>query len=825
MVWSEYRYLVVVLLAALLVLYWVFRHLDSLRQASERRTREEIALIVLASAVGLAAVYGRIYAQKVGFAFGVGDISTDVIDQYVPFYTNLVEHIQSGAFGSWNFDYGLGVNLPSYQTWLYDPFNLVLIPLVLVLGIGRLSLSLALTQSVKVLVSALLFDHLLTRYCRMPLARAAASVLYAFSSFLMLLGQHFFLGSLFPMLTLAVLCYELYLERQCVRSFLCVTGSVAAVLLWSAYIAWMVLLFCAMYLLLRMLYVLEGRGPRAFFRTLGLMFLPVACGVLLSGVLLVPYALFLTQETARTSSDASMAQKVLSHLGFVNADWVGAILSRLLGGSLINDGWSTEQMVSDLADVSYAGSFSQEFIQLGYSCAALMLLSQFAHWVATEVGGRARALIVASAALVLLYCFNQFLPTLFTAMVRFQYRSSAIVAVPACIALAVAIEKRVACGKVAFVPLAVSALLTLVIIAWSMRHAVTGKLPSAVFAAGAVAAFAALVAGRKFPAFEGAATVAFIGVAVATTFFDGFYCTNNRGLVPISDFPYTQGAEADADTRSALSSLLDSDTSMYRVEKTYHDHSLASDSLLQGYAGASQYNSTLDADLLEFYDKLWPEATCSWLVYTQMYTTDAGVDPAVLNLLGVRYVLSRDALDLPWMELAEQEDGVLIYEVAGSDSFLTVRGSVVSESDADALGSAGERRALLADAVIVPDDVAKAYDGKLGGSGVCSSVTQSGAGELSGTVSVDGAAAACLPVPHTGTWHVYVDGEEVETFRADYGFVGFVVEPGEHEFTAVYQTEGASTGAMLSVAGAVVTAVCAIALWRVDKKRVSAVPA
>ncbi len=823
MVWSEYRYLLAVLVAALLVLVWVYRRLDVLRTESARRTREEIALVVLASAVGLTCIYGRIYAQKVGFAFGVGDISTDVIDQYVPFYTNLVEHIQSGTFGSWNFDYGLGVNLPSYQTWLYDPFNLVLVPLVLMLGIGRLSLSLALTQSVKVLVSALLFDHLLTRYCRMPLARAVASLLYAFSSYLLLLGQHFFLGSLFPMLTLTVLCYELYLEEQGVRSFLCVTASVAAVLLWSAYIAWMVLLFCAVYLMLRMLYLLEGRGLRVFFRTLGLMFLPVVCGVLLSGVLLLPYALFLTQETARTSSDATMGQKVLSHLGFVNGDWLPAILSRLLGGSLINDGWSTEQMVSDLSDVSYAGSFSQEFIQLGYSCAAFMLLSQFAHWACAETRGRARALIAASGALVLLYCFNQFLPTLFTAMVRFQYRSSAIVAIPVCIAAAIAIEKRMACGKVALAPLAVSAVLTLAVLVWSMRHAVTGKLPSAVFTVGTAAAFALVVAGRRVPAFEGAATVAFIGVAVATSFFDGFYCTNNRGLVPISDFPYTQDVEADADTRAALASLEGFDTSMYRVEKTYHDHSLASDSLLQGYAGASQYNSTLDADLLEFYDKLWPEATCSWLVYTQMYTADAGVDPAVLNLLGVRYVLSRDAVDLPWFELIDETDGVLTYKVSGSDSFLTVRGSVVSESDANALATAGERRALLSDSVIVPDAVAGEYGGKLVGSLVSSSVDKSGPGELAGSVSVDGGAVVCLPVPNTGTWHVYVDGEEVETFRADYGFVGFVVEDGEHDFTAVYRTEGAGTGAVLSVTGAFATAACATVFVHFGKKRIAAV--
>lgn len=823
MVWSEYRYLIVVLVAALLVLFWVYRRLDALRAQSRRRTADELLLIGLASAVGLAAIYGRLYAERVGFAFGDGDISTDIIDQYVPFYTNLIDQLGSGTFGAWNFEYGLGVNLPSYQTWLYDPFNLVLVPLTLVLGINHLSLALTITQSVRIVLSAYLFDHLLARYCEMPLARAAASLIYAFSSFLMLLGEHFFLGSLFPILTLTVLCYELYLEKQGVRSFLCVTASVAAVLAWSAYIAWMVLLFCAIYLLLRMFYLLEGRGAAVFFRTLCLMCLPVICGVLLSGVLLVPYAIFLTQETARTSGDASMAQKVISHLGPVNADWIPAIFSRLLGGSLIDNGSSTQQMVSGLADVSYEGSFSQEFIQLGYSCAVIMLISQFAHWVATEVGGRARALIVAAASLVLFYIFWQLLPTLFTAMVRFQYRSSAIISVPVCIAIAAAIEKRVACGKIAPVMLAVAAVATLAVLAWSMTHSVTGKLPAAVFTLGTVAAFALLLAAYKAPALEGAATVAFLGVALATTLFDGFYCTNNRGLLPISAFPGAESLAADGDTRSAIASLESSDASMYRVEKTYQDHALTSDSLLQGYAGASQYNSTLDADLLEFYDKLWPEAICSWLAYTQMYTADAAVDPSVLNLLGVRYVLSREALDLPWMSLVADNDGVLTYEVAGSGSFLTVRGSAVSESAADALSSAQERRALLAGAVIVPDDVAAAWSGKLDCAEASSSVEQTGAGELEGTIQADGAALACLPVPHTGTWDIYVDGEKVETFRADYGFVGFAVEAGEHTFTAVYRTEGAQTGALLSLAGVAATAACTIGFWRSEKTKKGAV--
>lgn len=826
MAWSEYRYLAVVLVAALLVLYWVYRRLDALRAQSCRRTTDEVLLIGLASAVGLSAIYGRLYAERVGFAFGDGavgsylDVGADLIDLYVPFYRNLVDRVCTGAFGAWDFQYGLGVNLPSYQSWLFDPFNLLLLPLTIALGTDHLSLALTLTQSARIVLSAYLFDHLLTRFCKMPLARAAASLIYAFSSFLMLLGEHFFLGSIFPMLTLTVLCYELYLEEQGVRSFLCVTASVAAVLSWSAYSAWMVLLFCAIYLLLRMFYLLEGRGIAAFFRTLLLMCLPVMCGVLLSGALLIPYVIFLTQETARISSDVTMTDKVVAYSGFVNADWIPAILSRLLGGSLINNGSSTQRMVSDLGEFSFGGIFSHEFIQLGYSCAALIFLSQFAHWVVSEVRGRTRVLIAAAAVLVLLYCFGQFLPTLFNAMVCFRYRSSAIISVPVCIAIAIAIEKRVACGKTSTALLIVASVATLGVLAWSMVHAATGRMPSAVFAVCTVVAFAVLVVARnprKPSALGNAATVVFLGVVLATTFFDGFYCMNNRALLPISVFPDSESPSGDWDTRKSLSALKSSDVSMYRVEKTYHDHPVASDSLLQYYASASQYNSTLDADLLDFYDKLWPEAMLTR--FTQLFSLDPGVDPSVLNLLGVRYVLTRDALDLPWMSLIADSDGVLTYEVAGSGSFLTVRSSIVSESDADALGSAEERRALLSDAVIVPNDVAKAYEGKLGGSGVCSSVAQSGAGELSGTVSVDGAAVACLPVPHTGTWHVYIDGEEVETFRADYGFVGFFVEPGEHEFTAAYQTEGASTGAMLSAGGVAGTVACILVFWRTEKKR------
>jgi uncharacterized membrane protein YfhO len=818
MVWSEFKYLGIVGALALIAALFAYKRYPKLSTASYRRTKDELIFIAIISIIGLATIYWRLYTQRVGFCFGPGDTGTDTIEQYVPFYTNLIENIRNGSFDIWSFEYGLGVNLPSYQTWLYDPFNLLLIPFALLLGAGRLSLALVLTQSARIVISAFLFDHLLTRYSESPLARAAASILYAFSSYLLLLGQNFFLGSMLPMLTLVVLCYELYLETQSVPAFLRVTASITVTLLWSAYISFMVLLFAAIYLLLRIFATKKGDAATGIAITILKMALPVVCGVLLSGVLLIPYAHFLLQETSRTSSDVTMTDKVIGSLGFVNIDWVPAILSRLLGGSLLNNGSNTTAaIVSDMGEVGYTGSFPYEFIQLGFSCGVLLLLSQFFHWAVTELDLRGKVLVGVSTVLVLLFCFGQFLPTLFTAMVRFQYRSSGVLGIPICIALALALEKRVLPGKVAIVPLAGSFVVSIAALVWSLLHAASGRLPSAVFGIMLVSSFACIVVALRIKEVERALNVAFLGIIVASAFFDGFYCTNNRNLLPIESFPHSFAAPADANTEAALDYVRGLDDDMYRVDKTYCDHFLASDSWIEHYDGASAYNSTLDADLLDFYDQLWPEAECSWAYYTQMYFNDPAPDVNVLNLIGLRYVFSYDEQPHEWAEFVQKVGPVNVYRVCGSEGFASVRGNVIGESKADAMADAESRRQVLKDAVIVPDEVAERVSG-LGASSSSVSMRKLSEHELVGDFDLENEGVVCVPVPYTGTWEVAIDGQSTETFRADYGFVGFLAPVGSHSITVIYHTEGQNLGLALSFAGIAITALCCVLLGRQGKK-------
>ena len=272
-------------------------------------------------------------------------------------------------------------------------------------------------------------------------------------------------------------------------------------------------------------------------------------------------------------------------------------------------------------------------------------------------------------------------------------------------------------------------------------------------------------------------------------------------------FPLSGATDSDADTLTALEHLRETDGSFYRVEKTYSDWSPLNDSLIQHFDGVSVYNSTLDGDVDEFYQKLWRESVSTWAVYSQGYKNDPNRSE-MLRLLGVKYLLSKEPLAFDWCTLESRQGSVYVYEVDGAGSVLRLHPTAITESQADQMADSAARREAIADAVIVPDDADTGglEDGaEESFSATTGPISLMGQTKLTGTVQTFGNAVACLAVPHTGTWHVSVDGAEVETFRADYGFVGFVVPEGEHTVEATYSLAGFVPGCAMTAAGALGT--------------------
>lgn len=226
-----------------------------------------------------------------------------------------------------------------------------------------------------------------------------------------------------------------------------------------------------------------------------------------------------------------------------------------------------------------------------------------------------------------------------------------------------------------------------------------------------------------------------------------------------------------------------------------------SDALVEGYAGVNNYNSSIDDDLAEFYQLVWPDALDGGNTSLQRHYFSQ-TDPALLTRLGVKYLLSKEPVDYPGFTRMTQVGDVTVYRNDNAVSVLYATESMASESELEAAGDPTARQAMLEGSIAVPDD---RCTGKSEGASVseCTDLQLEGSSSLCGTLTCKYDSVACLTVPYTSGWQVTVDGQPVELFRANVGFIGFEVPEGTHVIEAHYEVPGLSTGLCVSAAGVV----------------------
>ena len=95
-----------------------------------------------------------------------------------------------------------------------------------------------------------------------------------------------------------------------------------------------------------------------------------------------------------------------------------------------------------------------------------------------------------------------------------------------------------------------------------------------------------------------------------------------------------------SDMESLLQYLNDTDSTFYRLEKTYANASLCMESCAQNYRGIGTYNSTMNRNILEFTDKLIPNMNLvNFSRNTFLHITH---DDVFTTLFGIKYVVSMD---------------------------------------------------------------------------------------------------------------------------------------------------------------------------------------
>lgn len=843
--WSQYPHVFVAGVAAIGLLCLFVRNSPALHTPTDHPRKGELLALLGICVLGIVIVYGAFYMQRAYFSYV--DVGSDTSEQYVPYYLNLLDSIRNGTLGFWNFEYGLGTSFMSYQSWTLDPFNLVIIPLGLLLGNGALGLILVFVQTLKVIICALLFDYVLSFYCRIPLSRILGASLVAFCGFLMLWGQHYWLGSVLVMAIALTAALESLMVRQTIPRIVLLTVLTAATILMSTYSGFMVMVYATIYAVLRVIHVADCHTVRDFFRAFVPLAVPVICGVLISLLTVIPYATLLLGESSRVAGGEASGSSTAGHLmEFIPFSWLLPILSRMLGNGLMSIGVDIPAtLIPPTESFSYVNVY--EFIQLGFSAGYFMLLGQFAHWAVRESPRRDRTLITIAAMLCILYCINSFLPALFNVFVDPKYRSSFVLAIPICIAIACAWEHRVATGTLSRSNLIVCFIITVGVIIWSLIHTVNGRLVCLSYLLLALVAFAALYASssvhgtpretiRQPHAIRWAAPCCLaLACIVGSSVIDAFFITNSRTTSTENTFPYASENAIDADTRAALAWVREQEDGTQRTVKLYGEWTVRNDALIQHFYGISSYNSTLDSDIIDFYRHLWPGIFMGDVAY-QDVTNDPD-HPELMRLLGVTYILSRDDLSFAWCEHVTTCGSVHVYRVQGAHSMISVRTGAVAESDAEAMTPEG-RESLLAASVIVPDEVAQSiaaapaqdvgttYTGATVESAQGEIITEPAVGtlEVTGRDSIAGTFRALadnsimsLAIPHTTGWIVEIDGKVVDTYRANYGFIGYTVSAGEHTLTAHFEPPHALIGCVAAAVGVLSCTLYCVFIYRKRK--------
>lgn len=791
----EFPHLIICFMAAVALTVYAKRHMTALMSTSSRQTRCERIVLAGIVLIGAAAIYGSLLLGSTRFAYT--DRGLDTLEQYVPIYVDLIERVRSGTAGAWNFGYGLGTAVLSYQSWVLDPFNLLLVAMGLALGTERLWFILAFIQVVKIAVSAAVFDNLLKRYCQTPLARVLGAVTFGFGGYLLLWGQHYWLGSMHVLFAVVVLCAERLLESMSAPRFLAFALCSAVCMAWSPYCGFMVMLGCAFYCLMRIIAKAEGVKDGA--RLVARLMLAVTCGFLISAVTLLPYATYLATETSRVDGGGTStgARIVGFAAGFVPIRWISMLLSRFLGDGLVSCGAPIPDELIP-ATASFSDTNCYEFANLGFGAVSLIMVGQFLDWAARDNKGKARVAIFASGALGVLFCVNELLPALFNMLILPKYRASFVLAVPVCIAMAVAFEKRFAARSVNNPSLIATSALSLGVVIWSLANSVNARRLCALYVFILCAVFACMALDRAKRPFE-AMPLALVALAIASTIADGFFITNNRVVCTEANFPSRHAART-ADTQAALDYIASQDAGFYRVEKLYDDWTMYSDALVEGYAGINNYNSSIDSDLAEFYQLVWPDVLDGGNTSLQRHYLSQN-DDNLMSFLGVKYLLSKEPVDNPGFSRMTQFGDVTVYMNESASSVLYAAKSTTPESELEAAGDPSARQAMLRDCIVVPDERRSDVAGT--STSECADLQLTGSSDLRGTLTCENSSIACLTVPYTSGWKVTVDGQPAELFRANIGFIGFEVPEGTHVIEARYEVPGLAAGLCVSAAGVV----------------------
>ena len=753
--------------------------------------------------------------------YGFNGSGSDAIQQYIPTLLSVVYKLQNGDFSFWESNMGFGTDMLMNPSHILDPFAIPFYVCGLLHLERAMFWSLALMQLLKCCLTGWLSMLYLRCFSFRNGPVIVASYCCSFCGFLMLWGMHYFFATGCVFLLLIFWLLEKSLWNVRFRPYL--TLAVAAALIFSLYVSYMIALACAVYLLVRLCAGYRQNGFRKTVRDFAGTAGCVLLAAVMAAAIVLPVYYQMTEVSGRLNGTASLLERMRAEGFLYSKEQNVSTLLRMLS----NNFQGTEYRYQ--GPVSYI-----ENIQLFFS---LLLLPSLVLFFAEGIGFTARRKLYA-AGLVLTAGFL-FLPLtayIFNRGVNRATRYSFVVLPFAAFVIASVLDRirTFHRGSLLFAWVLLTACYGYLYRHRAIldehhlyRHFVLTMAGSLLFLLAVTIASASgntVLRRIRLPYGQGAVLLAAL-LAVINVTVDANVTVNAMEHTSMEEMMSMKGREIW--TRPGLQFAKQADPGgTDRIEKTFYDMVIWCDSQEQDYSGVSYYNTTCNKYVVSFIHQVWPEIVFApslghnYVVFRNDYR-----NARMAGLMNIRYILSTagPSLDVEAYSLAS-DTGVYVYENSLAKGLGILYDRFVTEEDLQEL-TPQQRQAVLAAVPTlsgIPESVGELYAGKeavsaalqeeTAGSGEEKAVRENAGrgvqfrkagddGHLAAEVDTGKESLLFVSVPWERGWTARVNGEETEILRADYGFQAIAVPAGHSEVLLTYSSPLLREGIAVSAAG------------------------
>lgn len=648
-------------------------------------------------------VYGRILVsghEYIYYDIGGGDGP----ESSIPAFVSYVNKIRTGTLSAWNFDNGLGTSTTAFWGYLLNPYTLLIFIAASIFGISAINTMVLVIQICNIFICGLLCYKYLSNFKGKDSSKAMASYIFSFNGYMILWAQHYeFAQFCFCLLIMLIIIENMLKSQKVGKQYFYFSLWCAVLFCESVYIAYMISLFSGIYVIFRMIQINEKFDCKVMVRRIGIMFCFAVTGLMIAMPIVLPvvYGMLLNSDRI-TGSEMGLFEKIISFLTTpYPKEAVRTFILRMISNNLEgagNDFWGDcGRSFSDYysAPPLYFSIFFLTFVLVYYVTLFRREKRKLQYGLQVIVG-----LIVSFV------IFNRLGSATFNAFVgNFERYTYLLMPLFAIMTVKVLDEIEFLNRKSKYIWIS-SLIVPLIIVLIHCNIVFAREIP-VYLERFLVIEILVLVMAIVIFSFGGKIKGSFVNKLFLILIFtniitDSFVTVNNRVFCIFSE---DLTDEDDYDTLDALSNVKAMDSSMYRLEKNYYDLIYFNDARFQNYRGMSTYNSTLNANVKEFY-RLYCNPAVNFYGENSFWYSYMNISNDVLqsSLMGIRYILSNGkAYQNGIYDLVYENKKVSVYRNNASKSFGLFYINGIKKSEVLGLDYVNRMKAL-SNAIVVEDE-------------------------------------------------------------------------------------------------------------------------